>query len=258
MGVVIDLAAQVSVKAELGENVRIGPNCYVGPHVVLGDGCWLQSMVRIDGWTTVGKDCRFFHGAVVGSEPQDLKFKGGPTRLRVGNSCVFREYCTINRATFEGEETALGDRNLIMAYAHIAHNCQVHSDVILGNSVNLAGHVTVEDFAIISGVTPVHQFTRIGQHCIIGGGSRVPKDVAPFVKAAGNPLRNYGLNSVGLQRRGFSPEVQAALKKVYRIFFRSGLRVEEALKRIRTELPNFPEAEAFCHFAETSKRGITR
>jgi len=258
MGVVIDLAAHVSVKAELGENVRIGPNCFVGPNVTLGDGCMLQSMVRVDGDTTIGKNCKLYHGAVLGSEPQDLKFKGGATRLIVGDDNVFREFCTINRATIEGEETVIGNNNLIMAWAHVAHNCLVGNHTILANSVNLAGHVEVEDHAIIGGVTPVHQFVRIGRHSIIGGGSRIPKDVAPFTKVAGNPPRVYGLNSVGLRRRGFSDDVRMELKRLYRIFFRSGLRVDEALQKIREELPPIPEVEAFCRFVERSRRGITR
>jgi UDP-N-acetylglucosamine acyltransferase len=258
MGVVIDNSAHVSVKAKLGENVRIGPHCFVGPHVTLGDDCWLQSMVRVDGWASLGRGCRLYHGAVLGSDPQDLKFKGGPTRLRVGDNNTFREYCTINRATSEGEETVLGDDNFIMAWAHIAHNCVVGDHTILANSVNLAGHVQVQDYAIIGGVTPIHQFVRIGQHSIIGGGSRIPKDVAPFTKVAGNPPRVFGLNGIGLQRRGFSPEVRTELKRVYRIFFRAGLRVEEALSRIREEVPPFPEVEDFCQFVEKSDRGITR
>jgi UDP-N-acetylglucosamine acyltransferase len=215
-------------------------------------------MVRVDGWTTVGKGCKFYHGAVVGSEPQDLKFKGGKSRLRVGERNVFREYCTINRATSEGEETVLGDSNLIMAWAHVAHNCLIGNNTILANSVNLAGHVEVEDYAIIGGVTPVHQFVRIGQHSIIGGGSRVPKDVAPYTKVAGNPPKVYGLNGIGLKRRGFSEEVRMELKRLYRIFFRSGMRVESALEKIRGELPPLPEIEAFCTFVEKSRRGITR
>lgn len=258
MGVVIDLAAHVSVKAQLGESVRIGPYCFVGPNVVISDGCHLQSMVRIDGWTTVGKNCKFYHGAVLGSEPQDLKFKGGQTRLRVGDDNTFREYCTINRATSEGEETVIGDGNLIMAWAHVAHNCRIGNHTILANSVNAAGHVEVEDHAIIGGVTPVHQFVRIGQHSIIGGGSRIPKDVAPFTKVAGNPPRVYGLNGIGLRRRGFSEEVRMELKRLYRIFFRMGLRVDEALDRIQEELPPLPEIEAFCTFVSKSRRGITR
>lgn len=258
MGVVIDLAAHVSVKAQLGEGVRIGPYCFVGPNVVISDGCQLQSMVRIDGWTTIGKNCKFYHGAIIGSEPQDLKFKGGPTRLVIGDDNTFREYCTINRATSEGEETVIGNGNLIMAWAHVAHNCRIENKTILANSVNLAGHVEVEEHAIIGGVTPVHQFVRIGQHSIIGGGSRIPKDVAPFTKVAGNPPKVYGLNGVGLRRRGFSEEVRMEIKRLYRIFFRSGLRVEEALEKIREELPPLPAIEAFCAFVEKSRRGITR
>mgnify|MGYP001558121620 CR=1 FL=1 len=254
----IDPTARVADGAELGEDVVIGPWCQVGSRVRLGEGTRLDSMVKIDGWTEIGARCHFHHGAVVGTPPQDLKFRGGEARVTIGTDSVFREYSTVNRATGEGEETRIGSHCLIMSYAHVAHNCQLGDHVILANSVNLAGHVEVHEYAIIGGVTPVHQFVKVGAHSIIGGGSRVPMDVAPYVKAAGTPLRVFGLNRIGLERRGFSPEVREALRQVYRIFFRSHLLRDDALAKIRRELPPSPEIDAFIHFVERSERGISR
>jgi UDP-N-acetylglucosamine acyltransferase len=171
---------------------------------------------------------------------------------------MFREYCTINRATGEDEATILGDDNLIMAYAHVAHNCVVGNHVILANSANLAGHVTVEDYVIIGGVTPVHQFVRLGAHCIIGGGCRVPKDVPPYITAGGHPLRVAGLNTLGLTRRGFSAETLGELRKLYRIFFRDDLVKEEAIARIQATCKPLPEVVHFCRFIQASERGLTR
>ena len=250
--------ALVDPAAEVGREVEIGPYCLVGAGVHLGDGCRLHSMVRLDGPSSFGPGCRFFHGAALGGEPQDLKYAGAPSSLRAGARNVFREFCTLHRATAEGEETVLGDENLIMAYAHVAHNCRVGSHVILGNCATLAGHVDVGDYALISGVTPVHQFVKIGEHAIIGGGCRVPKDVPPFVMAAGHPLAVHGLNLVGLKRRGFSAETIEELHKLYRIFFRSNLVTEAALQAIRAECRPLPEIERFCRFVEDSQRGLTR
>lgn len=254
----IHATAMVDPGVELGNDVRIGPYCIVGPGVRLNDRVWLQSNVRIDRWTSVGPDCRFFHGASIGSDPQDLKYKGDQSFLKIGARNTFREYCTVNRATSGGETTQVGNDNLVMAYAHIAHNCVIGNHVILGNAATIAGHVTVDDFALISGVVPVHQFVRIGAHCIIGGGLRVPKDVPPFVRAGGMPLRVAGLNTIGLQRRGFSPETIGELKKLYRIFFRSQLVTVRAIERIRAECAPLPEIELFCTFVEKSERGLTR
>lgn len=254
----VDPTAVVARGAVLGDGVVIGPWCRVGPNVGLGDGCVLDSMVVVDGHTEVGPRCRFHHGAVVGTAPQDLKYAGAPTRVRVGSDTVFREYSTVNRSTMEAEPTVVGSHNLIMAYAHVAHNCVLGDHVILANSVNLAGHIAIGDWAIIGGVTPVHQFVKIGCHAIIGGGSRVPVDVPPYVKAAGNPLRVFGLNTIGLERRGFSPEVREELRKMYRIFFRSSLLTGPALARIREELPALPEIEVFTRFVERSERGLAR
>jgi UDP-N-acetylglucosamine acyltransferase len=250
--------AIVDPRAELGDDVSVGPYCLIGPDVRLGEGCRLASMVRLDGPAEFGPGCRFYHGAAVGGDPQDLKYRGAPSALRAGAGNTFREFCTVHRATEEGETTLLGDRNLIMAYAHIAHNCVVGSHVILGNCATLAGHVEVGDYAIISGVTPVHQFVKVGAHVIIGGGCRVPKDVPPFVMAAGHPLAVHGLNVVGLRRRGFADETIAELEKLYRIFFRSSLVKEEALRRIREECQPVPEVTLFTEFIERSERGLTR
>ena len=254
----IDPTARVSLHAEFAEDVRIGPWCYVGRGARVEKGCVFDSGVVIEGSVRVGPRCHFHHGAVVGTAPQDLKYRGAPSSVRIGSDNIFREYCTVHRATGEGEETVIGDGNLVMAYAHIAHNCRIGDHTILANAVNLAGHVEVHDYAIIGGVTPVHQFVKIGAHAIIGGGCRVPKDVVPFVRAAGNPLRVVGLNTVGLTRRGFKEEDIRELRKLYRIFFRTNYLVGEALERIRAECRPIPEIEVFCHFVERSERGITR
>lgn len=254
----IDPTSRVDRGAELGNGVQIGPWCWVGPKAKLRDGCILDSSVRIDGDTEIGEECHLHHGAVIGTEPQDLKWRGGASRVVIGARSVFREYSTVNRATADGEETRIGSDCLIMAYAHVAHNCVVGDRVILANSANLAGHVEVGDWAIIGGVTPVHQFVKIGCHAIIGGGCRVPVDVAPYMKAAGNPLRVFGLNSIGLERRGFSEEAREALKRLYRIFFRTPLLKDQAIARIREELPDLPEVRVFIDFVQRSERGLAR
>jgi UDP-N-acetylglucosamine acyltransferase len=251
-------AAIVDPGAELGVDVEIGPYCIVGAEVHLGDRAWLQSMVRLEGPSAIGPDCRFYHGAVIGNDPQDLKFRGTRSAVRIGARNTFREFCTVHRPTDEGQATVVGDDNLVMAYAHIAHNCIVADRTILANSANLAGHVELGDYAIVGGVTPVHQFVRIGPHAIVGGGCRVPKDVPPYVMAAGHPLAVHGLNSIGLRRRGFTRETLGELEKLYRIFFRSGLVKETAIERIRGECRPLPEVELFCRFVERSVRGLTR
>ncbi len=254
----IDPTARIEDGAVIGAGVHVGPWCQVGAQVELGDGCILDSMVKVDGETTLGTECHLHHGAVVGSTPQDLKYRGDIGTVRVGSRTVFREYSTVNMPTAAGELTAIGSDCLIMAYAHVAHNCLLGDHVILANSVNLAGHIEIGDYAIIGGVTPVHQFVKIGAHSIIGGGSRVPMDVAPYLKAAGSPLKVFGLNTIGMQRRGFSEEAQQALKDVYRIFFRTSMLKEEALEAIRAEVPDLPEVRTFVEFIESSERGINR
>ena len=253
----IHATAIVHPHAQLGQDVTVGPYSIVGPDVVVGDGTWIGAHVVLEGRTTLGKRNRIFHGAALGGAPQDLKFRGETTFLRIGDESTIREYATLNLACIEGESTLVGDRCLLMAYVHIAHNCRVGSGVILANAVNLAGHVEVQDFATIGGITPVHQFVRIGTYAFVGGGSRVPKDIPPYVKAAGNPLELVGINSIGLERHGFDEDRRMALKRAYRILFRSGLNVSQGLARLKTECdPQDEDLQILIRFIETSERGI--
>lgn len=244
--------------ARLAPDVVVGPYCLIGPEVVLGPGCRLESHVRLDGPLVCGAGNHFHHGAALGAQPQDLKYAGERTGVRVGSGNTFREYSTVNRATAEGGDTIIGSGCLLMAYVHVAHDCVLHDGVILANSVNLAGHVEVEERAIVGGVTPVHQFVRIGAYSIIGGGSRVPKDMPPFMKAAGNPLRVVGPNSIGLERNGFSRDARRTLKEAFRIVYRSGLNVTQACTRLRGEYPDSPEVARLLDFVARSHRGIVR
>jgi UDP-N-acetylglucosamine acyltransferase len=254
----IATTAVVEGGAELGTDVRIGPYAIIGPHVRIDEGTTVGAHAVIDGYTEIGRDCRIFPHAAVGLEPQDLKYRGGRSWLRIGDRTVIREFATLNPATGEDDATWVGSDCLLMAYSHVAHNCRLGDHVILANAVNLAGHVTIGNYAVLGGVTPVHQFVRIGVHAIVGGGSRVPMDVAPYTLAAGNPLETHGLNVVGLTRRGFSEASITALKKCYRIFYRHNLGVDEAVARIRAEVPAAPEVETFLAFVLTSERGLTR
>ena len=258
MPVNIHTGAFVDPQARLGVDVSVGPGSILGPHVVVGDRTQIDSHVLLTGWTTLGTDNHVHHGAVLGSPPQDLKYGGLPSHLTIGDHNTFREYVTANLATEPGECTRIGSYGLYMAYSHVAHNCCLGDRVVIANAVQLAGYVVVDDWAIVGGGTVVHQFTRIGRHAMIGGGSRISQDVAPFVKSAGSPPRNVGVNSIGLERRGFSREAREALDRAYRIFFRDGSTASRAVETIRRELPGIPEAEHFARFCETSVRGITR
>jgi UDP-N-acetylglucosamine acyltransferase len=258
VSVTIHPTAIVEDGACLGADVSIGPGSIIGPHVTLGDRTRVDSHVLVTGWTRVGSDGHLHHGAVLGTAPQDLKYPGEESYLEVGDHVVVREYVTANLATDPGASTRIGDSCMLMACAHVAHNCVLGDHVIVANAVLFAGYVTVEDWAIVGGGTMVHQFTRIGRHCMLGGGSRVTQDIAPFIKAGGSPPRLAGLNRIGLERRGFARETCDALEEAYRILFRKGLTVEQAAAEIRAALPGVPEAEYFARFAETSARGLTR
>jgi UDP-N-acetylglucosamine acyltransferase len=212
----------------------------------------------VEGVTSIGRNNRIFHGASVGTEPQDLKYEGGRSELIVGNDNVIREFCTLNTATSEGEATVVGSNCLLMAYAHVAHNCVVGDHVILANSVNLAGHVLVDNYAIIGGVTPVHQFVRIGKHAFVGGGSRVEMDVPPYIKIAGNPPAIYGINSVGLARRGFSEERRAGVKKLFKLLYRSGLNTTQVVEKLEDGEYTGPDAEEMLKFLKSCERGIQK
>ena len=249
--------AIIDRSARLAKNVEIGPYCIVGADVQLGAGCRLDSHVRLDGPLVAGSNNHFCQGAAIGGAPQDLKYDGAPTGVRIGNDNTFREYATVNRATAAGGDTVIGNRCLIMAYVHVAHDCTIGDSVILANAVNLAGHVDVEHHAIVGGVTAIHQFARVGCYSILGGGSRVPKDMPPYLKAAGNPLRVVGPNVIGLTRNGFSVEARREIKEAFRTLYRSGLNVSQACARILQTNPG-PEVQHLLRFIERSHRGIVR
>lgn len=248
--------AVVDETAELGEGVAIGPFTVVGPGVVIGDRTRIGSNVLIERDTMIGSECVLYHGAVLGTDPQDLKFEGETARLYVGDRTVIREYATLNRGTRARGRTQVGADCFLMAYVHVAHDCVIGDHVILSNAVNMAGHVEIEDWAIVGGVTAIHQFVRVGTYAFVGGASRVAKDIPPYVRAAGSPCELAGLNSVGLQRRGFGEELRRELKRAYKLFFHSQLNVSQALKRARTELADLPEIRHFLDFIEKSERGI--
>jgi len=252
-------AAFVDSRARLADGVVVGPGAVIGPDVTVGPRTRVDSHALLAGWTTIGADCHIHHGAVLGTPPQDLKYAGdAPSFLVVGDRTVCREYFTANLATEPGYATRIGSDCLLMAYAHVAHNCQVGDRVVIANAVQMAGYVVVDDWAIVGGGTVVHQFVRIGRHSMIGGGSRIPQDIAPFVKAAGSPPRNAGINSIGLERRGVPAGTRAAIERAYRVFFREGLTSSRAVEEIRARFPDVPEVEHFARFCETSVRGISR
>jgi len=258
VSVAIHPAAFVEPGARLGRDVVVGPGAIVGPHVTVGDGTRIDSHALVTGWTRVGSGCHVHHGAVLGTPPQDLKYSGAESYLEVGDRTVVREYVTANLATDPGSTTRVGSDCLLMACCHVAHNCVLGDHVIIANAVLFAGYVSVEDWAIVGGGTVVHQFARLGRHCMIGGGSRISQDVAPYVKLAGSPPRLGGVNTLGLQRRGFPAATVAAIEDAYRLFFRKGMTVPEAAAHIRADHAGLPEVEHFVRFCETSVRGITR
>ncbi|MBI2949385.1 MAG: acyl-ACP--UDP-N-acetylglucosamine O-acyltransferase [Verrucomicrobia bacterium] len=250
--------AIIHAKAQIAPNCDIGPYCVIGEHVVLGEGCRLHSHVVIDGHTTLGRGNEIFPFASIGLKTQDLKWKGGLTRTQIGESNTFREYSTVHSATGDGEVTLVGSYNHLLAYSHIAHNVSLGSHVIMSNVATLAGHVVVEDHAVIGGLAAVHQFCRIGKMAIVGGCSKVVQDVPPFMLADGNPAETRTINKVGLERNGVSDEAQAALKQAFKILFRDGLTITNALDRIEAELPPLPEIRHLVQFARSSERGLSK
>ena len=252
----IHRSALIDPKAKLGEEVSVGPYAIVGPHVSIGEGCVIAAHAVLERNVRLGVGVKVGYGSIIGGDPQDLKYKGEETWVEIGDDTIIREYCTVNRGTRTTGKTTVGERCFIMTYVHLAHDCVVGNDVVLANGVQLAGHVTVGDRAIISGLTPIHQFVRIGTYAFVGGCSRVNQDVPPFSKAVGNPVHLYGLNSVGLQRAGFSADVKLALKRAYRLLFNSDLTVSQGIARARAELPPLPEVETFLRFVEDSQRGV--
>ena len=250
--------AVVHPGARIGEACQIGPYCIIGEQVELGPGCKLHSHVVIDGHTQLGRENEIFPFASIGLKTQDLKWKGGVTHTRIGDHNTFREYVTIHSATGDGETTTVGSHNHILAYCHIAHNVNVGNHVIMSNVATLAGHVTVNDHAVIGGLAAIHQFCRVGTMAIIGGCSKVVQDVPPFMLADGNPAETRTINKVGLERRGVPEETQAALRQAYKILFREGLTIPNALARIDEELPQLPEVRSLVEFVRTTERGISK
>ena len=248
--------AIVAPDARLGEGVQvgayaiIGESCAVGPQSVIAPRAILERNV------TLGTNVRIGSGSIIGGDPQDLKYRGEHTTVEIGDNTTIREYVTVNRGTTHSWKTTVGQNTFLMSYVHVAHDCQIGDGVILANAVQLAGHIVVEDRAIVSGLTAAHQFVRIGRFSFIGGCSRVAKDVPPFLKAVGNPLRLYGLNSVGLERNGIPEEVRRELKRAYRLFFRSELNVSQARERAQAELELYPEVQHFLRFFDESQRGV--
>lgn len=230
----------MSPKAQIGKNVTIDAFAYIDDNVIIGD------------------NCHIFPSAVIGAVPQDLKYKGEETWTIIGDNCVLREFVTIHRGTASKGKTVIGNNNLIMAYCHVAHDCILHNNIIMSNATQLAGEVEVDDFAIIGGGTLVHQFSHIGSHVMIQGGSKINKDIPPYVIAAREPIAYCGINSVGLNRRGFTPEQIHTIQEAYRIIYQNGMIVSQALDTIEATMPQTPERDAILHFIRNSERGIVR
>src|SRR5688572_12328709 len=239
----IHSTAVIHPSAQIGANCRIGPYCVIGEHVAMGEECILHSHVVIDGHTTLGRKNEIFPFATIGGKTQDLKWKGGTTHTRIGDENTFREYVSIHSATRDGDTTTIGSRNHILAYCHLAHDVKLGNNIIMSSYSGFAGHVTVDDFAVIGGVSAVHQFCRVGTMAIVGGFSKVVQDVPPYMLVDGSPAETRTINKVGLERNGVSEETQNALRRAYKILFREGLTISNALARIESELPPLPEVK---------------
>ena len=251
--------AIVDPRARIAADVEIGPYAVVGPDVEIGSGCRIGPHVVVTGHTRIGQRNRIFQFASVGEAPQDKKYSGEPTRLEIGDGNTIREFCTLNCGTAQDTGvTRIGDDNWFMAYVHVAHDCQVGSHTVFANNATLGGHVHVGDYAILGGFTGVHQFCRIGAHCITGGGSIVLLDVPPYMTVSGNPAKPYGLNVKGLKRRGFAADTVARLNRAYKTLYRSGLTLNEAKERLAREASECPEVRVMLDFLASSGRGIAR
>ena len=250
--------AIIDPAAQIGEGCEIGPYCVIGPNVELGPQCWLQHHVSLNGPSKIGRGNRFFAFSSIGQLTQDLKYAGEPTHLSIGEGNCFREFTTVHRGTAPGSVTRIGDSGNFLAYSHIAHDCHVGNSVIFSNNGTLAGHVEVGDHAVVGGLCAVHQFCRIGAYALTGGCAKIVQDVPPFMIADGNPAEVRSYNRVGLDRHGFSPEVQRQIREAYRIIYRSALNVQQAVAQIRAELPQSPEIARLVAFISSSPRGIIK
>ncbi|MFQ5454598.1 MAG: acyl-ACP--UDP-N-acetylglucosamine O-acyltransferase [Nitrospirota bacterium] len=251
--------AIVHTKAEIDADVSIGPYSTIGEHVRIKRGVRIGSHVVIEGWTEIGENSNIFHSSIIGTIPQDLKFKGEESKIIIGDRNTFREFVTVNRGTAEEMKvTRIGDDNLFMAYVHIAHDCEIGNNIIMANAATLAGHIKIGDYAIVGGLVGIHQFVNIGIYSMIGGCSAVAQDVPPYMSAVGNRARLYGINMIGLKRHGFGREKIDRLKRSYKILFRSNYTLKNAIKKVRDEFKDCQEVENLLTFVENSKRGICR
>ncbi|MDD5281201.1 MAG: acyl-ACP--UDP-N-acetylglucosamine O-acyltransferase [Candidatus Omnitrophica bacterium] len=251
-------SAIVSSKAKLESGVIVGPYSIIGDNINIGADTVIGAHCVIEGNTTIGKGCEIFTGAVIGSRPQDLKFKGEDVFLEIGNNNIIREYCTLNPGTGQGGKTTVGDNNLLMAYSHVAHDCWVGNGCILANNSTLAGHVSIEDRAVVGGIVAIHQFVRVGMLSIIGGCSKVVQDIPPFSTCDGHPARVYGLNLIGLRRKGVSRESIKQIDQAFKLIFNSGLSVKHAILKVEKELVKTEEITYLLNFIKSSERGLTR
>jgi UDP-N-acetylglucosamine acyltransferase len=255
----IHATAIVGAKAEIDSDVDIGPYAIIGDNVTIGKGCTIGPHVVIDPYVTIGPDCQVYQFAAIGAVPQAVKFSGEKTWVKIGRGSVIREFVTINRGTDEGGGvTEVGEENFLMAYTHIAHDCRTGRRVIMSNNTTLAGHISIGDYATVGGLVAIHQFVRVGSYAFIGGKSAVVKDIPPYVIAAGDRATLHGLNTVGLKRNGFSQKTLTSLKKAYRIIFRIGITMNEAIERVHAEVEPIPEVIQLVDFLKASQRGITR
>jgi UDP-N-acetylglucosamine acyltransferase len=250
--------AYVHPQAKIASNVVIEPFVNIEKNVIIEEGTWIGSNVTIMEGARIGKNCRIFPGAVIAAIPQDLKFDGEDTTVKIGDNTTIREFVTINRGTKANYETVVGKNCLLMAYVHIAHDCIIGNNVILGNCATLGGHIEIHDWAIVSGLAAIHQFVKIGKHSMISGGSLVRKDVPPFSKAAREPLSYVGVNSIGLRRRGFSNEQINQIQEIYRIIYVKGYNVSQAIAIIEADLPATPERDEILAFIARSTRGLMK
>ena len=255
----IDPRAIVSAQAEIDADVEIGPYSVIGAGVSIGKGTWVGPHAVINGPTRIGCDNRIFQFASIGDAPQDKKYRGEPTRLEIGDRNVFREFVTVNRGTTHDRGvTRIGNDNLMMSYAHVAHDCQLGDQIVMANCATLGGHVEVGDWVIFGGLSAVHQFTKIGAHCFIGNNAAVTRDVPPYVMAIGQPAVPHSVNSEGLKRRGFTPAQILNIRRAYRTLYRSGLKLAEALERLDEAARDQPEIAPFVSFIRRSSRSIVR
>ena len=252
------MSAIISGKAKIAEGVEIGAYTIIGDNVAIASGTKIGAFCVIEGNTTIGKNCQFFTGAVIGSRPQDIKFKGEKNFLKIGDNNIIREYCTFNPGTGDGGSTSVGNSNLFMAYSHVAHDCVVGDNCVIANNGTLAGHVTIEDKAVVGGLVAIHQFVRVGTLSIIGGCSKVVQDIPPFSTCDGHPARVYGLNLIGLRRNGVSREAIKELNRAFKIIFNSGLTLKKALSANETKGFISKEAAYLVDFIKKSERGVSR